>query len=65
MGRAAVNRRVRVAGETKAQWDEVVNVNLKGVWLCMQHQIPALLVNGAVFTVDGVARPACIDYLDQ
>lgn len=28
---------------TEANWDKVINVNLKGVWLCMKHQIPQML----------------------
>lgn len=35
-----------VADVTEAQWDEVMGVNLKGVWLCMKHEIPALLAAG-------------------
>jgi NAD(P)-dependent dehydrogenase (short-subunit alcohol dehydrogenase family) len=31
---------------TEEQWDQVMNVNLKGVWLCMKHEIPAMLANG-------------------
>ena len=27
-------------------WDKVVEVNLKGVWLCMKHQIPRMLAQG-------------------
>jgi NAD(P)-dependent dehydrogenase (short-subunit alcohol dehydrogenase family) len=27
-------------------WDEVIAVNLKGVWLCMKYEIPELLRNG-------------------
>ena len=27
-------------------WEKVISVNLKGVWLCMKHQIPRLLANG-------------------
>ena len=27
-------------------FDEVIAVNLKGVWNCMRHQIPAMLANG-------------------
>ena len=29
------------------QWDEVMNVNLRAVWMCMKIQIPAMLVNGS------------------
>jgi len=28
-------------------WDRVIGINLKGVWLCMKHQIPRMLENGA------------------
>lgn len=35
------------ADVTEAQWDEVMGVNLKGVWLCMKHEIPAMLANGS------------------
>ncbi|HEU4589732.1 MAG TPA: glucose 1-dehydrogenase [Steroidobacteraceae bacterium] len=35
-----------LAEVTEAQWDEVMGVNLKGVWLCMKHEIPAMLKSG-------------------
>lgn len=31
---------------TRAMWDHVLAVNLTGTWLCMKHQIPALLETG-------------------
>jgi NAD(P)-dependent dehydrogenase (short-subunit alcohol dehydrogenase family) len=31
---------------TEDNWDRVVGVNLKGVWLCMKHEIPAMLRTG-------------------
>lgn len=27
-------------------WDRTININLKGVWLCMKYEIPAMLKNG-------------------
>lgn len=30
----------------EATWDRVMNVNLKGVWLCCRHGIPAMLASG-------------------
>ena len=27
-------------------WDQVININLKGVWLCMKYQIPQMLKQG-------------------
>jgi NAD(P)-dependent dehydrogenase (short-subunit alcohol dehydrogenase family) len=35
-----------VAEVTEEQWDQVMNLNLKGVWLCMKYQIPAMLAAG-------------------
>ncbi len=31
---------------TEEQWDTTANVNLKGVWMCMRLQIPAMLESG-------------------
>ena len=31
---------------TEADWDRVLNVNLRGVFLCMKHEIPLLLQHG-------------------
>lgn len=31
---------------TLENWDKTINTNLKGVWLCMKHEIPAMLKNG-------------------
>ena len=33
---------------TEDDWDDVLDVNLKGVWLCMKHEIPAMLPTGGV-----------------
>ena len=30
----------------KADWDRVIDINLKGVWLCMRYQIQAMLRYG-------------------
>lgn len=38
--------RTPVAEIAEAQWDSVMNTNLKGAWLCMKHEIPALLSSG-------------------
>jgi A-factor type gamma-butyrolactone 1'-reductase (1S-forming) len=35
-----------VADVTEAEWDKVMGVNLRGVWLCMKHEIPAMLKSG-------------------
>ena len=31
---------------TEEEWDRTMDVNLKGVWLCMKHEIPQMLNNG-------------------
>ena len=31
----------------EADWDEVMNVNLRAVWLCMKFEIAAMLANGS------------------
>lgn len=31
---------------TEENWDKVMAVNLKGVWLCMKHQLPYMLKSG-------------------
>ena len=35
-----------VADVTESQWDELMSVNLKGVWMCMKHEIRAMLAGG-------------------
>jgi NAD(P)-dependent dehydrogenase (short-subunit alcohol dehydrogenase family) len=35
-----------IADVTEEEWDKVMGVNLRGVWLCMKHEIPAMLANG-------------------
>lgn len=31
---------------SEENWDQVINTNLKGVWLCMRYQIPLMLKQG-------------------
>jgi NAD(P)-dependent dehydrogenase (short-subunit alcohol dehydrogenase family) len=37
---------VPVADIEEAAWDQLMEINLKGVFLCMKHQIPAMLKHG-------------------
>ena len=37
---------VPAADVTESQWSRVIAVNLTGVWLCMKHEIPAILEAG-------------------
>lgn len=38
---------------SEEKWDEVIDINLKGVWLCMKYEIPAMLKNnkGAIVNI--------------
>jgi NAD(P)-dependent dehydrogenase (short-subunit alcohol dehydrogenase family) len=38
--------RTPTAELTEEDWDRVININLKGVWLCMKHEIPQMLKQG-------------------
>jgi len=31
---------------SEQEWDRMLDTNLKGVWLCMKHQIPAMIARG-------------------
>src|SRR5215211_3542580 len=42
-GRMATN----TADYPDEDWDRVIAINLKGVWLCMKHEIPQMLSQGA------------------
>jgi NAD(P)-dependent dehydrogenase (short-subunit alcohol dehydrogenase family) len=33
---------------TEQEWDRIVDINLRGVFLCMKHEIPLMLRNGGV-----------------
>lgn len=45
-----------MAEADEAAWDAVINVNLKGVWLCMKYELPLLVANGgAIVNMASVA----------
>jgi NAD(P)-dependent dehydrogenase (short-subunit alcohol dehydrogenase family) len=44
---------------TEAEWDEVMGVNLKGVWLCMKHEIRTMLANGGGAIVNVASIYGC------
>jgi len=35
-----------LADYTEDDWDQLININLKGVWLCMKYEIPHMLEHG-------------------
>lgn len=42
---------------TEKTWDEVMRVNLKGVWLCMKYELPQMLKqgNGVIVNMSSIA----------
>ncbi|MDL5503670.1 MAG: SDR family NAD(P)-dependent oxidoreductase, partial [Candidatus Methanoperedens sp.] len=49
--------RTLTADCTEENWDRVININLKGVWLCMKYEIPQMLKQGggAIVNTSSVA----------
>ena len=41
-----VNRRTPMVDLTEAEWDRLIGVNLKGVWLCLKYEIPQMIKTG-------------------
>jgi NAD(P)-dependent dehydrogenase (short-subunit alcohol dehydrogenase family) len=37
---------------TEAEWDRIIGINLRGVFLCMKHEIPLLLKQGGAAIVN-------------
>ena len=40
-------RSATVADDTEENWDRILAINLKGVWLCMKYEIPQMLKQGS------------------
>ncbi len=38
---------ISLADVKEEEWDALMNTNLKGLWLCMKYEIPAMIQNGA------------------
>jgi len=45
---------------TEEDWDETIDTNLKGVWLCMRYQIPAMLANGGGAIVNNASAAGIV-----
>ncbi len=37
---------IRMTECSEAEWDQIMDINLKGVWLCMKYEIPQMLQQG-------------------
>lgn len=45
---AGIENRVTPAADvTEEEWDRIIDINLRGVFLCMKHEIPLMLKQGA------------------
>jgi NAD(P)-dependent dehydrogenase (short-subunit alcohol dehydrogenase family) len=47
--------RTPAADVAEADWDAVMSLNLRAVWLCMKHEIPAILAGGGGGAIVNVA----------
>jgi len=47
---------------TEENWDHVLAVNLKGVWLCMKYQIPQMLAQGGGAIVNTASVAGLVGY---
>ena len=51
-------RSAKIPAYTEEEWDQVIDINLKGVWLCMKYEIPAMLDTagkGAIVNTSSIA----------
>jgi NAD(P)-dependent dehydrogenase (short-subunit alcohol dehydrogenase family) len=49
---------VPLIDQDEAIWDETIDTNLKGTWLCMKHEIPHMLKQGSGAIVNTTATAA-------
>lgn len=38
---------IRVTECTEEEWDRIIDINMKGVWLCMKYEIPQMMQQGS------------------
>jgi NAD(P)-dependent dehydrogenase (short-subunit alcohol dehydrogenase family) len=48
----------KLADGTEAEFDAIMGVNVKGVWLCMKHEIPLMLAGGGGAIVNAASVAA-------
>lgn len=53
-GAGVEGARVPTADYDEAAWDHVMNVNLRGTWLCMKHEIAQMEEGGSIVNVASV-----------
>ena len=58
-------RRSVVSTEEEEEWDALMAVNLKGVYLCSKHVIPAMAAGGGGAIVDTASNLASVGLADR
>ncbi|EDN70310.1 short chain dehydrogenase [Beggiatoa sp. PS] len=48
--------------QTEAQWDNIVDTNLKGIWLCCKYQIPQMLKQNKGIIVNSASAFGVVAY---
>lgn len=62
---AGINGDVALTADyTVEAWDNVINTNLKGVWLCMKSEIPEMLKQGGGVIVNTASMGALVGFAD-
>jgi NAD(P)-dependent dehydrogenase (short-subunit alcohol dehydrogenase family) len=51
-----------VADCSNENWDRTIGINLRGVWLCMKHQIPAMLKTGGGVIVNNASIAGLVGF---
>ncbi len=55
----------RTADCTEENWDRVIGINLKGVWLCMKYEIPEMLKHGGGAIVNMASVAALVGFQEM
>ena len=54
--------RAPTADYTEEDWDRVISINLKGVWLCMKYEIPQMLKQGSGAIVNTASSAGLVGF---
>lgn len=55
-------RRAPTADCTEETWDQVISINLKGVWLCLRQEIPAMVNQGGGAIVNNASIAGLVGF---